>query len=230
MSLSDWRRRFVRSVYADQNDSPSVRRTLGPLLKGLARGKGLNVGGGPRRLDDRLIHVDVVRHPACDCIADAARLPFASGTFDLVVSQETVEHIPDPFGAVWEMARVLRRGGRLYLQAPFVIGYHPGPEDYWRFTRSGIRILLEQAGIEPEAVEISVGAGSGLYRISVEFVATIAARVAAGLYHPAKAVAALVCYPLKWFDGWLAGGTERDRIPGGYLAVGVKRDGSTTTG
>lgn len=227
MNRAEWRRRFVRSVYADQNDSPSVRLALGPLLEGLGRGKGVNVGGGPRRLDDRLIHVDVVRHPACDCAADAARLPFAADTFDLVISQETVEHVPDPFGAVREMARVLRRGGRLYLQVPFVLGYHPGPEDYWRFTRAGIRILLEQAGIEPTAVEISVGAGSGLYRISVEFVATVAGRMAAGLYHPAKAVAALVCYPLKWFDGWLAGGAERDRIAGGFLAIGVKRDESS---
>jgi SAM-dependent methyltransferase len=223
MSAWSWRRRFVRGVYADQNDSPAVRRVLTRLLENLgADGRGLNVGGGPERLDPRLTQVDVIRHPATDCVADAARLPFRTGAFDLVVSQETIEHVADPFSAVGEMARVLRPGGRLYLQAPFVLGYHPGPEDYWRFSAAGMRELLERSGLEVSQEGTSVGAGSGLYRIGVEFFAGAVGRLARGLYLPAKALAALLCYPLKWLDGWLEGGPARDRIAGGYLAVGVK--------
>lgn len=225
MSASSWRRRFVRAVYADQNDSPAVRRTLTGLLQELGAGRGLNVGGGPERLDPRLTQVDLVPHPATDCLADAARLPFRPEAFDLVVSQETIEHVADPFSAVAEMARVLRPGGRLYLQAPFVLGYHPGPEDYWRFSAAGMRELVTRTGLEVRRVEASVGAGSGLYRISVEFFADAAARLAGGLYLPAKGLAALLCYPLKWLDGWLEAGPARHRISGGYLAVGAKPHG-----
>jgi len=220
------RQRFVRSVYADQNDSPAVRTALGRLLQDLGQGRGVNVGGGPRRLDDRLIHVDLVRHPACDCAADARRLPFASGVFDLAVSQETVEHVDDPFLAVREIVRVVRPGGKIYLQVPFVIGYHPGPEDYWRFTRAGVAALLRQAGIPEARIAIAVGPGSGFYRIGVEFLAGLVGRVVPALYRPAKGVAALLCSPVKWLDGWLAGGAQRDRIAGGYLAVATKPDGS----
>ena len=226
MTPATGRQRFVRSVYADQNDSPAVRTALGRLLQDLGQGRGVNVGGGPRRLDDRLIHVDLVRHPACDCAADARRLPFASGVFDLAVSQETVEHVDDPFLAVREIVRVVRPGGKIYLQVPFVIGYHPGPEDYWRFTRAGVAALLRQAGIPEARIAIAVGPGSGFYRIGVEFLAGLVGRVVPALYRPAKGVAALLCYPVKWLDGWLAGGVQRDRIAGGYLAVATKPDGS----
>jgi ubiquinone/menaquinone biosynthesis C-methylase UbiE len=50
--------------------------------------------------------------------ADAQRLPFASEAFDLVVSCETIEHLPDPQAGLREMARVCRRGGLLYLTTP----------------------------------------------------------------------------------------------------------------
>jgi len=50
--------------------------------------------------------------------ADAQRLPFATGSFDVVISCETIEHLPDPQAALAEMARVCRRGGLLYLTAP----------------------------------------------------------------------------------------------------------------
>jgi ubiquinone/menaquinone biosynthesis C-methylase UbiE len=46
---------------------------------------------------------------------DAQKLPFADCSFDVVVSCETIEHVPDPWAALREMYRVARRGGRLFL-------------------------------------------------------------------------------------------------------------------
>jgi SAM-dependent methyltransferase len=50
--------------------------------------------------------------------ARAEHLPYASGAFDLVLSHEVLEHVPDDRGAVEEILRVLRPGGRLVLFAP----------------------------------------------------------------------------------------------------------------
>jgi ubiquinone/menaquinone biosynthesis C-methylase UbiE len=50
--------------------------------------------------------------------ADAHHLPFASKSFDLVVSCETIEHLIDPSAALDEMARVCKPGGLLYLTTP----------------------------------------------------------------------------------------------------------------
>jgi SAM-dependent methyltransferase len=45
-------------------------------------------------------------------------LPYASGSFDLVLSHEVIEHVADDRRAVAEIVRVLRPGGRLVLFAP----------------------------------------------------------------------------------------------------------------
>ncbi|HEV7651294.1 MAG TPA: class I SAM-dependent methyltransferase [Actinophytocola sp.] len=45
--------------------------------------------------------------------ADAARLPFAGGEFDLCVSFNGLHCLPDPAAAVREMARCVRPGGRV---------------------------------------------------------------------------------------------------------------------
>jgi SAM-dependent methyltransferase len=217
------RRRFVRKFWAAHNDSPAVRREIRFLLDALNGGRGLNVGCGDTRLDPRMVNVDLAVNPAVAVAGDALALPFADGSFSLVISQETVEHVPDPFQAVREMARVLAPGGTLYLQAPFIIGYHPGPEDYWRFSRAGMRRLVEQTGLECRRVEPAIGEGTGLYRITVEFFAVVAARVIPALYLPVKGAGSVLFFPLVWWNGFLSAGSQSNRIPGGYFAIAVKK-------
>ncbi len=48
-------------------------------------------------------------------VLDAARLPFATAAFDDVVMAFMLFHVPDPAGALGEVRRVLRVGGRLGL-------------------------------------------------------------------------------------------------------------------
>jgi 2-polyprenyl-3-methyl-5-hydroxy-6-metoxy-1,4-benzoquinol methylase len=50
--------------------------------------------------------------------ADAQNLPYAGDSFDLIVSCETIEHLPDPGAALREMARVARPGATLFLTTP----------------------------------------------------------------------------------------------------------------
>jgi len=50
--------------------------------------------------------------------ARAERLPYGPAAFDLVLSHEVIEHVPDDRLAVEEIVRVLRPGGRLVLFAP----------------------------------------------------------------------------------------------------------------
>jgi ubiquinone/menaquinone biosynthesis C-methylase UbiE len=45
--------------------------------------------------------------------ADAQQLPFADGSLDLGVTSYSLHHIPDPARTIREMARVVRRGGRV---------------------------------------------------------------------------------------------------------------------
>ena len=49
---------------------------------------------------------------------DAQSLPFGSESFDLIVSCETIEHLPNVRSALREMWRVARRGAKLFLTTP----------------------------------------------------------------------------------------------------------------
>ncbi len=50
------------------------------------------------------------------CVADARDLPFASEAFDIVACRIVLHHVPDVGKAIGEMERVLRAGGRLFIQ------------------------------------------------------------------------------------------------------------------
>lgn len=50
--------------------------------------------------------------------ADAAELPLASESFDVVVLNEVLEHVPDQRRVLAELRRVLVRGGLLVLMSP----------------------------------------------------------------------------------------------------------------
>ncbi len=61
-------------------------------------------------------------------VADAAALPWANGSFEVVLCLEAIEHVGDVGAVLAEAARVLRPGGTLVLTCPnanFPITYDP---------------------------------------------------------------------------------------------------------
>jgi SAM-dependent methyltransferase len=49
---------------------------------------------------------------------DAPQLPFEKGFFDAVFSSEVIEHVPNVSSFLWEIKRILRRDGTLFLTTP----------------------------------------------------------------------------------------------------------------
>lgn len=218
------RSRFVNAVYATHNSSPAIKSAVTRCLARLnGQDTGLNVGAGSTRLHPKVLNLDLAPGPNIDCCASVEAIPFPDARFSLVLSQETLEHVRDPFRAVNEVYRVLKAGGTFYCQVPFIIGYHPGPTDFWRFSREGIRELVERAGFICEEIGVAVGPATGFYRILVEFFAVAASRAWKPLYIPIKGAAALFFYPVKWLDMLLLKSTQVDRIPGGYYVIARKK-------
>lgn len=74
--------------------------------------------------------------------------PVRDGAVDVVLCTETLEHVLDPQQFLREAARCLSPGGRLILTVPFAARWHFIPNDYWRFTPSCLKSLLQSAGFD----------------------------------------------------------------------------------
>jgi SAM-dependent methyltransferase len=96
-----------------------------------------------------------------DAVADLAALPFAPDSFDAALNIVTLEHVPDPAAALAEIARTLKPRGRLLLVVPQDWEVHQAPHDYFRYTRYGVRRLLERAGFG----DVRVLAAGGYFRL-----------------------------------------------------------------
>ena len=86
-------------------------------------------------------------------IANLEHLPFADGAFDATLNVVTLEHVKKPGKVVEELGRTLRAGGRLLLIVPHEWEEHQQPHDYFRYTRYGVRYLLESGGFHDIRIE-----------------------------------------------------------------------------
>lgn len=84
----------------------------------------------------------------CDITADICYVIEMTRQVDTIVCTEVMEHVRNPFYAVENLYKLLKRGGRLFLSTPFLWPWHgtdspanPYP-DFWRFTDEGLRYLL----------------------------------------------------------------------------------------
>lgn len=87
--------------------------------------------------------------PCVDEKQDVYQMSYEDNTWDAVVSVDMLEHLTHPHKALAEMCRVLKPGGTLFLVAPFMYRYHQSPIDCYRFTHTGLSVLMEDVGFEP---------------------------------------------------------------------------------
>ena len=90
----------------------------------------------------RTVGLDVYPGKKVDLVYDGTRLPLATASADLVFSSSVFEHVRDLEGALREIDRVLKPGGRLAAVVPFAVHVHGAPFDYHRPTRFGWEDLL----------------------------------------------------------------------------------------
>lgn len=81
---------------------------------------------------------------------DVCQEPLEEGAFDIVFAEQVFEHIRKPGRAAQNVLKMLRPGGWFVVSTPFLYLVHPAPEDNWRWTQTGMKCLLTEAGF-PEA-------------------------------------------------------------------------------
>jgi len=128
----------------------------------------LNLGAGDGRFDHYLsknvktIKLDIdPSKRSLDVIADAHFLPFKNESFDMVYSIAVMEHVRKPWIVASEISRILRVGGHIAVELPFLNVIHD-KEDYFRFTDKGIRSLFDEDEFEVVLEQVGSGGGSFL--------------------------------------------------------------------
>jgi SAM-dependent methyltransferase len=159
LERSHWWLRGRRTVYLG---------LLRHLLDGARPGRALDVGAGPggfslglAGLCDEVVALDrdaaalargCGRSGARPLLADAARLPFAEASFDLVCLFDVLEHLDDDAGALREARRVLRPGGLLFASVPawpFLYAHNDRVAHHRRrYRRAPLARAAEAAGLQ----------------------------------------------------------------------------------
>lgn len=81
-----------------------------------------------------------------DFFWDGKKMPFVDATFDVVISTEVLEHIPDPDVYLMEVKRVLKPGGMFFFTVPFLMSLHEVPHDYYRYTPFALELIFNRVG------------------------------------------------------------------------------------
>ena len=134
----------------------SVRAPLSAWLRAeaeraaadLGRYRVLDVGCGYRPYEpffaphaSEYVGVDM-DNPAADLQGVVEALPVPDRSFDVVLCTQVLEHTTDPALAVRELARVVAPGGRVLASTHGTAVYHPAPNDFWRWTHTGLERLF----------------------------------------------------------------------------------------
>jgi SAM-dependent methyltransferase len=208
-----------------------LRNALRREFGGQDLGAVLDVGCGDKPYRDCLtyksyIGIEVERSMNVDVLCDGGVLPFRDGCFDTVICIAVLEHVREPGRQMREMARVLKKRGRLIVVAPFFWNLHYEPNDYYRFTKYGLQHLFLKCNIDPDKtipLEGKIGLAHGLFadcvfrNVNKRF-GQASRWVRVMLYQAILLPLAVLLYPIAKFE------YGRDApIKQGYLVTGLKR-------
>jgi SAM-dependent methyltransferase len=121
-----------------------------PLLKGRV----LNAGAGMRKvshlIDGELVNQDI-SWPGDDrtdiqIYSPLHIIPVTDDHFDAILCIAVLEHVENPEEVMAELYRVLKRGGHLVLEVPFLQPEHKVPTDFQRYTRDGLERIVTKHG------------------------------------------------------------------------------------
>lgn len=129
----------TKATTSSHNYPPELKE----LIRCQANGWVLDCGSGSREREySNVVNFEIEPFKGVDVVGLAEELPFLDATFDLVISLAVLEHVRDPFLATREMQRVLKPGGKLWIDVAFMQPYHGYPAHYYNMTQQGLENLL----------------------------------------------------------------------------------------
>ena len=145
-ALSDELRAHVAAHPTTNVSSLSYDEEAWQIIEDARGGLVLDLGAGFRDVYvDNVVHHEVARYPTTDVMGAGEKLPFKSNAFDAVLCFAVLEHVKYPWLVAQEMCRVLKPGGRLAVNAPFLAPLHGYPGHYYNMSASGLLAFFEDS-------------------------------------------------------------------------------------
>jgi len=92
---------------------------------------------------------DMQEGPGVDIVADIHNPPSEwKGRFSGILCSEVLEHVARPWLALPKLREMIQPDGWLVITTLTSFPIHGFPDDYYRYTPSGLRLLLEDAGFK----------------------------------------------------------------------------------
>lgn len=158
----------------------------------------LNIGSGVHGFTGNVLNVDIFPYKGVDVVANAEQLPFADNSVDGAICESLLEHVPNPRKIVEEMYRVLKPGGSMYIVIPFVYPFHASPNDFYRWSVTGLKELLR--GGEIERIAPRSGPTSALMGQLTTWAAIVLSFGSHTVYTVLNMLFLLVFFPIKFLD------------------------------
>ncbi len=180
----------------------------------------LNVGGGPHRYSDTEVTLNLDAFHNVDLVGDAHNIPLASNSVDTIICNAVLEHVVNAERVAEEMVRVLKPGGILYAEMPFIFFFHGYPNDFRRFTREGVRRLF--AAVPGAQIGIAGGPVSALLISANVVLEMFVPKRPRALRKMVNGIYRLSTFWLKYLDIWLMKREDAHLLAAGFWILGRK--------
>jgi SAM-dependent methyltransferase len=118
----------------------------------------LDLGCGYRKHTfQNCLYVEVYNSRSADLIVEPNCLyPIRDGVLDGIGCFAVLEHTRKPWLVVSEMCRMLKPGGKVFIDWPFLQPVHGYPSHFFNATREGLSSIFEDAGFTIETCKTEV--------------------------------------------------------------------------
>jgi SAM-dependent methyltransferase len=170
----------------------------------------LNAGSSSVRYGKNCVNVDVQHKDDVDVVCDIHELPESLVGFDAILCNAVLQYCHSPQKVAKEFYRVLKPGGYLFVDAPWVQPFCPDTPDRFRFSQDALRSVFSDFEIVDSGPSIRSGSAFAMLGIHIAQTLTLSRYINYGL----GLAATVLLYPLRWIST-----TDESKTAGAFYMI-----------
>ena len=186
----------------------------------------LDMGAGGRRISANIKTVDMDDSGDTDYISDVCDVSLPDQSVDMIIATGLIEHLDSVDDFMKECDRLLKVGGTLHIEVPFLQQYHDDPIDVRRYTVPGLKRYMGHYGFESNSSGFHIGPSVTIATLNAYY----AAMLFEGSSLPAKVMSnaaflltSLIWKPFTYLDWFLKKKKSAHRLAFGSYCTAIKR-------